>query len=53
MEKRGKSKKNSKKSNDHFWRLWPKDFHRPYGQGLEPDGLEDEVFEKHLTSVSC
>ena len=36
-----------------FWKLWPKDFHRPYGQGLEPDGLEDEVFQKRLTSASC
>ena len=59
MEKKGKFrkfKKSSKKSNDddsHFFRLWPKDFHRPYGPGLEPDGLEDETFEKRLTTVNC
>ena len=53
MEKAGKGKYKKSKESDKFWKLWPKDFHRPYGQGLEPDGLEDDVFQKRLTSASC
>ena len=46
MEKgKAKWKKQSKKYADEdsqkFWRLWPKDYHRPYGPGIEPEGLED------------
>ena len=38
MEKAGKGKYKKSKESDKFWKLWPKDFHRPYGQGLEaPD----------------
>ena len=55
MDKRKWKKRNSKGEGDKgkFLYLWPRNFVRPYGQGLEEDELEDQAFVDRLTSANC